>query len=234
MLFLSSAGALIGVIVALIGVIAVIIAVIVVMGNMKKQKNLPIVTVEAKFLGAKSNTRSVNENFTSETVDRFSGHQITSNYIEFKPKQGKKLSFKVKGKIAIKYNDGDTGTLTYQGYKFLDFVVKESGLTPKVQTPKKGKTVLFYGEAEGLDVMVSSKERIKYTLQDMENILAKLPQDSSDWFFVLKKADGAELMVERSGETDVLCTLNIGREETENTMSYADMISYVKVFFQDI
>ncbi len=231
MLLLGSFGVIIGVLAAVIGIVGVMVAVIVVMNNIKKQKNSPIISVEAKFLGAKAESRIVNQNFSSGTVDSYNGYHVTTNYIEFKPKQGKKISFKVKSKIAIKYNDGDTGILTYQGYKFVDFLVKEPSFSSKTQAVEKGKTVLFYGEAEGLDLSVSSKGRINYTFTDLEKLYEKLPQDNSDWFFVLKRDDGAELMVERHGNTDVLCTKNIRQEETKSIISYDQLLKFIKQYF---
>lgn len=221
----------VAIVVCLIGVFAAIVAVFVVMRNRQNQKNMPIIEVESKFLGAKTETKSVNQNFSSGTVDNYNAYHVTTNYIEFKPKQGKKISFKVKGKIAIKYNDGDIGILKYQGYKFLDFLVKESGLTPKPIASKKGKTVLFYGEAEGLDISIDSDKRVKYDKTDINALLNALATDESDWFFVLKRNDGAELQVERS-DKNYDCTLTENERQNIISLTYSEMTEYVIKFFE--
>ncbi len=230
-MLISSTGVVVAVVACLIGVFAAIIAVFVVMRNQRTQKNMPVIEVEAKFLGTKTDTKSVNQNFSSGTVDNYSGYQVTTNYIEFKPKQGKKISFKVKGKTAIKYNDGDVGVLKYQGYKFLEFSVKESGLMPKPTQAKRGQTVLFYGEAEGLDISIQSGKRVEYDKADIGALLSGLATDDSDWFFVLKRKDGAELQVERNGK-NYDCALTVIDKQTMKTVDYSNMSEYVYAFFE--
>lgn len=231
-MFISSVVVIVGALAAIIGVFAAIIAAFIVIKNKQKMDKLPVETLEATLIRTESNTRFVNKNFSSETVDRYNSYEMTDYYLVFKPKQGKQISLKVKRKIAKIYNDGDVGLLTYQANKFINFAVANNKYLSS--TEKSGKTVLFYGEAKELHISVMSDKREKYNKADIIALIEKLKTDNSDWFFVLKREDGSELQVEREGLDSVICTLKIAAKQTNKTMLINKMQKYILDYLEGL
>lgn len=101
---------------ALLGAFA---GVYVVIKNRNEQAKLPVERIAATVLATRSETKLMNQNFTSGTVDSAGAYESKQYYADFKIKGGKKLTFRLKKKEWLKLHDGDKGILVYQGTKWI-------------------------------------------------------------------------------------------------------------------
>jgi hypothetical protein len=101
---------------ALIGALA---GVYVVIKNRNEQAKLPVERIEATVVATRSETKLMNQNFTSGTVDSAGAYESKQYYADFKIKGGKKMTFRLKKKEWLKLHDGDKGILVYQGTKWI-------------------------------------------------------------------------------------------------------------------
>jgi hypothetical protein len=195
--------------VILIGFIAFGISFFVMRKNRINQKNAPIECVFVTVGGTYSESKTVNKNFTSSTVDSYNGYQQKSYYIHFRTKKNQKLSFRVSKKIWLTFHDGDQGMLTYQGYKILNFEHKkgiELNDSYFDRTHQSEKPFYIYGQAQNLGVNIDSKLPFPCHLRDLKRFISALKEDSSDWFFTLKKDEDTIFQYEKENENDILET----------------------------
>lgn len=188
-----------------IGIIAGIIGFLVMRKNQINQKNSPIERASVVVIGNYTESRVVGENF-QQTVDTAKGFTDKSYYVRFKTKTRKVLSFKVKPKEWSKYHEGDQGILTYQGYKILSFEPKNVGIKDIQyfdRAKKEGVTGWIYGEAQGLDLNISSSDPKLFDIKDLELFIKDIKNDESDWFFTIKNDRGIERQFEREGKTKI-------------------------------
>jgi uncharacterized protein YxeA len=120
----------------LIVLIITFVAIFVIMKANREQRNAPEVTIEAVFQGATSETKEMNQNFTSSTVDSANAYESKQYYATFKAPQKKILKFKVSKRLALSLSDQTIGKLTYRGYKLISFV-PTGKVEPKKNTSKK-------------------------------------------------------------------------------------------------
>lgn len=213
---------IIAIFVILIGLIAGGVAFFVMRKNQIEQKNAPIEHVFVTVGGTYSESKTVNKNFTSTTVDSYNGYQQKSYYIHFRTKKNQKLSFRVSKKMWLTFHDGDQGILTYQGYKILGFEPKKDIEIKDAYFDKKGKQekpYYIYGQAQGLGVNIHSNQPMPCHMKDIKRFISDVIDDSSDWFFTLKKDQETEFQYERENENDVLETNLINNREAIIPMS---------------
>lgn len=91
----------------------------VVIKNRNEQAKLPIERTPATVIGTRTETKLMNQNFTSGTVDSAGAYESKQYYADFRIKGQKKLSFRMKRKEWLKLHDGDKGILVYQGNKWM-------------------------------------------------------------------------------------------------------------------
>lgn len=91
----------------------------VVIKNRNEQAKLPIERIEATVVATRTETKFMNQNFTSGTVDSAGAYENKQYYADFRIKGQKKLTFRMKRKEWLKLHDGDKGTLVYQGAKWM-------------------------------------------------------------------------------------------------------------------
>lgn len=102
--------------ISLIGAFA---AVAVVVKNRREQAKLPIERIEATVVATRTETKLMNQNFTSGTVDSAGAYENKQYYADFRIKSNRKLSFRMKRKEWLKLHDGDKGVLVYRGSKWM-------------------------------------------------------------------------------------------------------------------
>ena len=195
---------------ALLGVIAVFVAMFVMMRKQKQFRNSPVIKTKAKIMRLYSDTKVVNKNFSSETVDSYNGYRTTQYFAEFKPVKGNKLIFKMKKKAWLALHENESGHLVYQAHKLISFEPKKEEFFEDEayfnRRTKSHKTFQFYGESKFLNVSIDSKERINVSINDIERWLRDLKDDTSDWFFVIKRDDIGEVQFEKEGLEHVKIT----------------------------
>ncbi|MBU1143774.1 MAG: DUF2500 domain-containing protein [Firmicutes bacterium] len=197
-----------------VGIIAGVIGFLVMRKNQVNQKNSPIEQTAVVVIGNYTESRIVGENF-QQTVDTVRGFTDKSYYVRFRTKTRKVLSFKVKPKAWYKYHEGDQGILTYQGYKILSFEPKQLGIKDIHYfdcVKKEGITGWIYGEAQGLDLSISSSDAKLFDMRDLELFIKDIKNDESDWFFTIKNNKGDERQYEKEGKTKIRETKLINNE----------------------
>jgi hypothetical protein len=204
---------IVAVVFVFIGLIAVMVGFFIMQSNQKKQKNAPIERVFVKVGSAYTDTKIMNQNFTSGTVDSAGGYEQKGYYVQFKTKQNKKLTFRLKKKEWLKYHDGDTGMLTYQGYKILGFEPVESPLEDPYFDQTKSNNIRFiYGEASGLNFSVSSKQPLKFEMNELKRFIKDLKDDTSDWFFTIQYTNQVRQYEKQSDSNIIETTIQTGEE----------------------
>lgn len=189
-----------------IGLIAAVIGLLYVKKTRNEQKNAPIERAEVTVVGAFTEVKMMNSNFTSQTVDRANSYEQKVYSVQFRMKNNKKLTFKLNKKTWLKYHDGDQGILTYQGYKIIDFEPKKLiDITNDYfgHEQELGKTAWFYGEAQGLRINIPSSQPILCDMRELKSLISALEDDSSDWFFTIKVDDQIEIQFERDGQMNI-------------------------------
>ncbi|RJX24592.1 MAG: DUF2500 family protein [Acholeplasma sp.] len=223
---------IIAIIFIFVGLIAGIIGFLVMRKNQVNQKNSPIERASVVVLGNYAESRMVNENF-QQTVDTAQAFTDKSYYVRFKTKTKKILSFQVKKKDWLKYHEGDQGILTYQGYKIIDFEPKNVGIKDINyfdRVKKEGKTGWIYGEAQALDLHISSSEPKLFDIKDLELFIKDVKNDESDWFFTIKNNKGIERQYEREGKTRIRETKLINDESMTYPMN--ELLKNIKVWIE--
>jgi hypothetical protein len=220
----------------IIGIITGVIALAVVLKNKKVQRLAPVETVTATVLGAFSQIDQSNQNYTSGTVDSTGANETKEYSVAFSLTDGQKMTFRMKKKAALALHDGDRGQLTFKGYKFIDFVVTEK-TNMKVKLPffvkgiNKMSSVKFYGESKHLGVAVASRQAIDCDLSDIQRLIQRLPEDKTDWFFVLKRKDGTKLQAEKESDGQIKCTIQTAENETVQLLGFIQLSDYLDSFF---
>ncbi len=212
-----------------IGLIAVFVGFFVMQNNQKKQKNAPVERVQIKVGSVYTESKVMNQNFTSGSVDSAGGYEQKGYYIQFRTKQNKKLTFRLKKKDWLKYHDGDEGMLTYQGYKIISFepmtTMVEDGYFMQNKTENSSRFI--YGEAQGLGFSVSSTAPVKFELAELKRFIQDLKDDQSDWFFTIKTRSELR-QFEKESDTNIKetnLTTNEGKELLMN-----DLYMHLKSF----
>lgn len=198
-----------------IGLIAVFVGFFVMQSNQKKQKNAPVERVQVKVGSAYTESKVMNQNFTSGSVDSAGGYEQKGYYIQFRTKQNKKLTFRLKKKDWLKYHDGDEGMLTYQGYKIIGFEPITSTIEEGYFTQNKpdNTTRFIYGEAQGLNFSVPSTDPVKFEIAELKRFIQDIKDDQSDWFFTINH-DSALRQYEKESDTTIKETnLQTGEEK---------------------
>lgn len=212
-----------------IGLIAVFVGFFVMQSNQKKQKNTPVERVQVKVGSAYTESKVMNQNFTSGSVDSAGGYEQKGYYIQFRTKQNKKLTFRLKKKDWLKYHDGDEGMLTYQGYKIINFepmtTMVEDGYFMQNKTENSSRFI--YGEAQGLGFSVSSTAPVKFELAELKRFIQDLKDDQSDWFFTIKTRSELR-QFEKESDTNIKETNLTTNEEKELLMN--DLYMHLKSF----
>lgn len=212
-----------------IGLIAVFVGFFVMQSNQKKQKNAPVERVQVKVGSAYTESKVMNQNFTSGSVDSAGGYEQKGYYIQFRTKQNKKLTFRLKKKDWLKYHDGDEGMLTYQGYKIISFepmtTMVEDGYFMQNKTENSSRFI--YGEAQGLGFSVSSTAPVKFELAELKRFIQDLKDDQSDWFFTIKTRSELR-QFEKESDTNIKETNLTTNEEKELLMN--DLYMHLKSF----
>lgn len=212
-----------------IGLIAVFVVFFVMQSNQKKQKNAPVERVQVKVGSAYTESKVMNQNFTSDSVDSAGGYEQKGYYIQFRTKQNKKLTFRLKKKDWLKYHDGDEGMLTYQGYKIISFepmtTMVEDGYFMQNKTENSSRFI--YGEAQGLGFSVSSTAPVKFELAELKRFIQDLKDDQSDWFFTIKTRSELR-QFEKESDTNIKETNLTTNEEKELLMN--DLYMHLKSF----
>jgi len=215
-----------------LGIVASVIVMVV--KRRRKQKNEPILTVPATFIGAHSEVRYLNENYSSQTVIETAANRSTSYYAKFRLTSNKKMVFSVKKKVALSYNDGDTGHLTYQGNRFTSFIVTGKETLPREtyfsSRIRNHPWCFLYGEAKSLNININSDKAQKCDQEDLKRLIADLPEDKSDWFFVIENERGDQLQLEREATMKVLCTTLINKEENIKIIQLSELEEFVIKF----
>lgn len=213
-----------------IGLIAVFVGFFVMQSNQKKQKNAPIERVQVKVGSAYTESKVMNQNFTSGSVDSAGGYEQKGYYVQFRTKQNKKLTFRLKKKDWLKYHDGDEGMLTYQGYKIITFepmtITVEDGYF--MQNKPDNTTRFIYGEAQGLGFSASSTVPVKFELAELKRFIQDLKDDQSDWFFTIKTRSELR-QYEKESDTNIKETNLQTNEEKELLMNnlYLHLKSFI-------
>ncbi len=212
-----------------IGLIAVFVGFFVMQSNQKKQKNAPVERVQVKVGSAYTESKVMNQNFTSGSVDSAGGYEQKGYYIQFRTKQNKKLTFRLKKKDWLKYHDGDEGMLTYQGYKIISFepmtTMVEDGYFMQNKTENSSRFI--YGEAQGLGFSVSSTAPVKFELAELKRFIQDLKDDQSDWFFTIKTRSELR-QFEKESDTKIKETNLTTNEEKKLLMN--DLYMHLKSF----
>lgn len=212
-----------------IGLIAVFVGFFVMQSNQKKLKNTPVERVQVKVGSAYTESKVMNQNFTSGSVDSAGGYEQKGYYIQFRTKQNKKLTFRLKKKDWLKYHDGDEGMLTYQGYKIISFepmtTMVEDGYFMQNKTENSSRFI--YGEAQGLGFSVSSTAPVKFELAELKRFIQDLKDDQSDWFFTIKTRSELR-QFEKESDTNIKETNLTTNEEKELLMN--DLYMHLKSF----
>ena len=212
-----------------IGLIAVFVGFFVMQSNQKKQKNTPVERVQVKVGSAYTESKVMNQNFTSSSVDSAGGYEQKGYYIQFRTKQNKKLTFRLKKKDWLKYHDGDEGMLTYQGYKIISFepmtTMVEDGYFMQNKTENSSRFI--YGEAQGLGFSVPSTAPVKFELAELKRFIQDLKDDQSDWFFTIKTRSELR-QFEKESDTNIKETNLTTNEEKELLMN--DLYMHLKSF----
>ncbi|MCV2231326.1 DUF2500 domain-containing protein [Acholeplasma manati] len=214
-----------------IGLIAVFVGFFVMQSNQKKQKNAPVERVQVKVGSAYTESKVMNQNFTSGSVDSAGGYEQKGYYIQFRTKQNKKLTFRLKKKDWLKYHDGDEGMLTYQGYKIIGFEPITSTIEDGyfMHNKPENTTRFIYGEAQGLGFSVSSTAPVKFELAELKRFIQDLKDDQSDWFFTIKTRSELR-QYEKESDTNIKETNLTTNEEKELLMN--GFYAYLKSFIE--
>lgn len=223
-------GVMFGIIGAFIAIIFVFVALFLVMANMKKQRNSPVMTQKAKLQRVRSQTELKNKNLSSSTVDGANAYEVTSYFLDFLIEKKEKKTFKVKKKVALSYNDLDEGELTYKGYKFIDFIVSKKHVlpTPSFLTDKGDKLFTLKGQIDQKNDDLSNIN----ALVSKEDILAFMklisPLKGND-FFSIEKPNGHYLQIE-ANKDHLALTLHKASIQSERSINPTDLTQEVISF----
>jgi len=228
---------IISLLVVVVGLGAALVAVLTVMKKSKQTSQIPETTTTATVLGVYSKISHVNANFTSQTVEHASSNEIKHYFVDMVLKGNKKMTFRIKKKMFMELHDGDKGTLTYKNDKLINFVITGSSKIKKselffIREQKIGPLVSFYGEALDLGVSVMSKATISCDLSDLKRLFERLPQETSDWFFVLKRLDQTVLQVEREHNDEVRWTIQSVDAENTSILTLKEALVQLEQFFK--
>lgn len=103
--------------------------IVVVVKNRAALAKLPIERTPATVVATRTETKFMNQNYTSGTVDSAGAYENKQYYADFRIKGNKKISFRMKRKEWLKLHDGDKGTLVFQGTKWLAWELLEEPKT---------------------------------------------------------------------------------------------------------
>jgi len=221
------------------GLGAAMAAVFVVLKKTRQTSQLPEITTTATVLGVYSKISQLNSNFTSGTVDSMSANEVKQYYVDVALKGNQKKTFRIKKKLFMDLHDGDKGTLKYKGDKLIEFIVIGTAKIAKsdlffTREHKVGPTVSFYGEVLDLGVSVMSKATVSCDLADLKRLFERLPHETSDWFFVLKRSDQMMLQAEKELHDEIRWTIRTKQEENVQMLSYQEALRQLEMFFKEV
>ncbi|WP_051541946.1 DUF2500 domain-containing protein [Clostridium lundense] len=88
-----------------------------------KNSQAPIITVESKIIGKRTN---VSHHTHNDANNNISHSTSTTYYITFQTEHGERLELSLSGRMYGLLAEGDVGDLTYQGEWFKDFKRKNN------------------------------------------------------------------------------------------------------------
>jgi len=181
--------------------------------NIIRQTKEPIMSEKAEVSRKNKENKIVKSNGVY-TVDTSGGYERANYYVTFKLRSGKLVTFKVKKKFYLQFENHQTGLLTYRGYKLICFDFEGYPVNDKKrkqmnQTAFFGgkrhtsEVVHFYGESKELDVDYHSTEKIECDQEELNRFIKQLVNNKFESFFILENKEGNVLEVSHDGNSEL-------------------------------